>query len=99
MPTKEKQIRYALGAIKGTGEAAIEAIVQARQTGGRFKSLFDFCERVGKGAANKRVIESLIRGGAFDSIEPNRAMLLGNVERAMSHADQAASNANQGGII
>ena len=99
MPTKEKQIRYALGAIKGTGEAAIEAIVQARQTGGRFKSLFDFCERVGKGAANKRVIESLIRGGAFDSIEPNRAMLLGNVERVMSHADQAASNANQGGLF
>ncbi|WII93577.1 DNA polymerase III subunit alpha [Kingella negevensis] len=99
MPNANKQIRYALGAIKGTGEAAVNAIVEAREKGGKFKNLFDFCERVGKQHANRRVLEALIRGGAFDSIEPNRAMLLANVDLALQNADQKASNANQGGLF
>ncbi len=99
IPNHQKQIRYALGAIKGTGEAAVNAIVAARESGGKFKNLFDFCERVGKQHANRRVVEALIRGGAFDSIEPNRAMLLANVELALQNAEQKASNANQGGLF
>ncbi|QMT34113.1 DNA polymerase III subunit alpha [Conchiformibius steedae DSM 2580] len=99
IPLKNKQIRYALGAIKGTGEAAVQSIVAAREKGGKFKNLFDFCERVGKQHVNRRTVEALIRGGAFDRIEPNRAMLLGNVEAAMQHAEQKANNANQGGLF
>lgn len=97
-PLPNRQIRYALGAIKGTGEAAVSAIVAARQSGA-FTSLFDFCERVGKQHLNKRTVEALIRGGAFDEIEPNRAMLLANVGLAMEYAEQKAANANQGGLF
>ena len=99
VPDSQKRIRYALGAIKGTGESAVADIVAARNAGGKFKDLFDFCERVGKQHVNRRTIEALIRGGAFDSIEPNRAMLLANVELAMNHAEQKADNANQGGLF
>ena len=99
IPNAQKQIRYALGAIKGTGEAAVNAIVAARESGGKFTDLFDFCERVGKQHANRRVLEALIRGGAFDSIEPNRAMLLGNIDFALAQAEQKADNANQGGLF
>ena len=93
------KIRYALGAIKGTGEAAVESIIAARQSGGKFTGLLDFCERVGKEHMNRRTLEALIRGGAFDSIEPNRAMLLANIDLAMNNADQKAANANQGGLF
>lgn len=99
IPNANKQIRYALGAIKGTGESAVNSIVEAREKGGAFKSLFDFCERVGKQYINKRTIESLIRAGAFDCIDPNRAMLLANVELAMNNAEQKSNNTNQGGLF
>lgn len=98
-PNKNRQIRYALGAIKGTGEGAVEAIVQARTAGGPFTDLFDFCERVGKQHINRRTIEALVRAGAFDELEPNRAMLLANIDLAMDNADQQAANANQGGLF
>ncbi len=56
-PNNQRQIRYALGAVKGTGEAAVEAIVAARQSGGPFQEdLLDFCERVGKAHINKRTV-------------------------------------------
>ena len=99
IPNNQKQIRYALGAIKGTGEAAVNAIVAARESGGKFKNLFDFCERVGKQHINRRTVEALIRGGAFDGLETNRALLLANVELALQNADQKANNANQGGLF
>ena len=98
-PDQQHCIRYALGAIKGTGEAAVESIIAARQAGGRFSGLLDFCERVGKEHMNRRTLEALIRGGAFDSIEPNRAMLLANIDLAMDNAEQKAANANQGGLF
>ena len=98
-PDQQHRIRYALGAIKGTGEAAVESIIAARQAGGRFSGLLDFCERVGKEHMNRRTLEALIRGGAFDSIEPNRAMLLANIDLAMDNAEQKAANANQGGLF
>lgn len=97
-PDSQRRIRYALGAIKGVGEGAVQSIIEARQTGD-FTDLFDFCGRVSKEHVNKRVIESLIRAGAFDSIEPNRAMLMANLDLAIGQAEQNAANANQGGLF
>ncbi|TCP08451.1 DNA polymerase III alpha subunit [Crenobacter luteus] len=99
VPVDRKRIRYALGAVKGTGEAAVEHIVAVRNESGPFTDLFDFCRRTDKKLVNKRAIESLIRAGAFDAIEPNRAKLLANVGLAMEAADQEAANANQGGLF
>jgi DNA polymerase-3 subunit alpha len=77
-PVDDKTVRYGLGAIKGTGQSAIEAIVAARegaagQGGGPFHSLFDFCARVDRQRINKRVVEALIKSGAFDKLHPDRA--------------------------
>ncbi len=99
VPVGKKQIRYALGAIKGVGEGAVNMIVAERSENGPFKDLYDFCMRTDKKEVNKRVIEALIRGGAFDALESNRAQLLANVEQAMSLAEHAAANANQGSLF
>ena len=99
VPVNRKHIRYALGALKGTGEAASEHIVAVRTEYGPFKDLFDFCRRIDKRIVNKRVIETLIRAGAFDSLDPNRAKLAGNLSLAMEAAGQENANANQGGLF
>ena len=107
-PITDKSIRYGLGAVKGTGQAAIEAIVAARHgrgdgaqggTCGPFKSLFDFCVRVERSKINKRTVDALIKAGAFDSIEPNRASLLASVDRAFDFSTATLANANQGGLF
>jgi DNA polymerase-3 subunit alpha len=95
VPVSRKEIRYALGAVKGVGESAVEMIVQARKDGGPFTDLYDFCRRTDKKEVNRRVIEALIKSGAFDSIDDHRARLLANVEQAMSLAEAEAANANQ----
>jgi DNA polymerase-3 subunit alpha len=92
---KVTQIRYGLGACKGAGQNAIEAIIAARNAGGPFVSLFDFCKRVDKKQINRRTIESLIRAGAFDCLGIDRAILLASVSFAMECADQEAKAANQ----
>ncbi|MES2161671.1 MAG: DNA polymerase III subunit alpha [Pseudomonadota bacterium] len=92
---KVTQIRYGLGACKGAGQNAIEAIIAARTAGGPFTSLFDFCKRVDKKQINRRTIESLIRAGAFDCLNIDRAILLATVSFAMECADQEAKAANQ----
>jgi DNA polymerase-3 subunit alpha len=94
-PVGEKQILYGLGAVKGTGEAAIAAIVKARESSGSFKDLFDFCLRVDKRMVNRRSIESLIRAGAFDALNPHRASLLASVGIAIESAEQAQRSINQ----
>jgi DNA polymerase-3 subunit alpha len=91
---KSTRIRYGLGAIKGTGQNAIEAIIAARQ-GQPFTDLFDFVKRVDKRQINRRTIESLIRAGAFDSLGTNRGILLASVGLAMDCAEQAEAAANQ----
>lgn len=98
-PITPQCIRYGLGAVKGTGKAAIEAIVQARKAGGPFKSLFDFCNRVNRSQLNKRTVEALIKAGAFDSIHLDRTALLASVDLAFGYADQQAANANQSGLF
>ncbi len=94
-PVDTRTIRYGLGAIKGTGEGAIQQIVAVRAKSGPFKDLFDFCQRVDKRVVNRRVIESLIRAGAFDDIEINRAGLLACVALAIESAEQASRSMNQ----
>ncbi len=91
---KADRIRYGLGAIKGTGQNAIEAIIVARQER-PFTDLFDFTRRVDKRQINRRTIESLIRAGAFDSLGVNRGVLLASVGLAMESAEQAEASANQ----
>jgi DNA polymerase-3 subunit alpha len=76
-------IRFGLGAVKNVGQGAVEAIVTARNEGGRFKSIFDFCERVNMSAINRRVVESLVKAGAMDSLGGNRAQLTDAIDRAM----------------
>ncbi|TFW31946.1 DNA polymerase III subunit alpha [Massilia horti] len=88
-------IRYGLGGVKGSGENAINAIIAARESGGKFKDLFDFCKRVDKKQINRRTIEALIRSGAMDCFGVDRAVLLASVSFAIEVADQAAASANQ----
>jgi len=76
-----KSIRFGLGAVKNVGESAIEAILEARSDG-TFTDLFDFCERVDLRRVNKRVVESLIKCGAFDSTGARRAVLMAGLEDA-----------------
>jgi DNA polymerase III subunit alpha len=98
-PTSDTSIRYGLGAVKGTGQQAIDAIVKARDEGGPFKSLYDFCVRVDRTRINKRTVEALIKAGAFDSLQLNRASLIASVDRAFDFANAAQANANQGGLF
>ena len=94
-PVDARTVRYGLGAIKGTGASAIASIVAARSTGGPYRDLFDFCRRVDKRLVNRRVIEALVRAGAFDGITDHRASLLAAVALAMESAEQAERSANQ----
>jgi DNA polymerase-3 subunit alpha len=98
-PVSDAVIRYGLGAVKGTGQQAIEAIVRARDAGGPFSSLFDFVRRVDRTRLNKRTVEALIKAGAFDSLQRNRAALLASVDLAFEFALAAEAHANQGGLF
>ncbi len=107
-PIDDKTVRYGLGAVKGTGQSAIEAIVAAREGrsgegGGPFHSLFDFCARVDRKAVNKRAIEALIKAGAFDSLHPEghggRSALLASVSLAMDWAETQQANVLQVGLF
>ena len=98
-PVSATVIRYGLGAIKGTGQQAVEAIVAARESGGLFTSLFDFCVRVERSKINKRTVEALIKAGAFDTLQQNRAAMLDSVDLAFDFANAVEANANQGGLF
>ena len=98
-PVSDKVIRYGLGAIKGTGQQAIDAIVKAREEGGLFTSLFDFCVRVDRSRLNKRTVEALVKAGAFDSLQRNRASLAASIDRGFDFSTATAANANQGGLF
>ena len=98
-PVSDKVVQYGLGAIKGTGQGAIEAIVKARTEGGPFTSLFDFCARVDRQRINKRVVEALVKSGAFDALHPDRACMLASVALALDWADSQAAHADQGGLF
>jgi len=110
-PVSDAAVRYGLGAVKGTGQGAIEAIVAAREAtgehegkgGGPFRSLFDFAARVDRQRVNKRVVEALIKAGAFDLMhaerEFGRPALLASVGLAFDWADAQDVNRHQGGLF
>ncbi|WP_022668666.1 DNA polymerase III subunit alpha [Desulfospira joergensenii] len=81
-------IRFGLAAVKGIGEAAIECIVEARQKEGPFESIYDFCERVNVSKVNKKVLEALIKCGAFDSTEARRSQMMAVLEEVLEHGNR-----------
>jgi DNA polymerase-3 subunit alpha len=102
----DKLIRYGLGAVKGTGQGAIEAIVGAREgktelsdAAAPFRSIFDFAKRVDRSRVNKRVVEALVKAGAFDRLHPDRAATLASVPLAFEWADAQAAHAQQSGLF
>jgi DNA polymerase-3 subunit alpha len=84
-------IRFGLGAVKNVGQTAVESICKTREAmpNGRFESLHEFCEKVDLGAVNRRMIESLIRAGAMDSLEGMRSQKFAVVEGAMESGQRA----------
>jgi len=89
-------IRFGLQAIKGIGEAPVNAILEARAEGGKFVSLFDFCERVPPRACGKGAIETLVKCGAFDTLHANRQAMIDAVEGAMEQGVKAQQDALSG---
>ncbi len=87
VPVSRMEVRYGLGAIKGTGENAVNHFVQERIRNGPFLSLFDFCRRVDKRLVNRRAIETLVRAGSFDRLHDSRATTLASVGLAMEWAE------------
>lgn len=83
---KDDLIRYGMGAVKGVGEGAIQSIVDSRKKQGSFKSFFDFCNTVDMHRVNRRVLESLIKCGAFDQFSPSRAALFNSIDSAVDVA-------------
>jgi DNA polymerase-3 subunit alpha len=97
-PVDAQRIRYGLGGVRGTGAGAIQAIVEARRQAA-FTDLFDFCRRVDKRLVNRRVVEALVRAGAFDALDSQRAKLLASVGRALEAAEQAERAATQSSLF
>jgi DNA polymerase-3 subunit alpha len=91
-----RDIRFGLSAIKNVGEGAVEAVLRARDEGGPFLSLMDFCERVDLRAVNRRVIESFVKSGCFDSLDPRRSALFAAIERAMESGQKRQRDVAQG---
>ncbi len=93
-------IRFGLGAVKGIGAAAVEAILEARREGGPFSSIYDFAARVDQARVNKRVVEALVKSGAFDALAQrkslSRAQVFGAIEPAMDRAAQAQRDKKSG---
>jgi DNA polymerase-3 subunit alpha len=91
------KIRFGLAAVKNVGEKAVEVILESRRKDGPFDSLFDFCRRVDLAAVNKRVIESLIKCGAFDTTKISRGRMMGALDEAMraGQAHQRDQESNQ----
>jgi DNA polymerase-3 subunit alpha len=94
-------VRYALGALKGVGEKAMEQLVEERRSRGAFKSLDDFADRVDPRLLNRRQLESLAGGGAFDGLDGNRAAVFAAAETILAHAASAAEarESGQGGLF
>ncbi len=94
-PENSNSIRYGLAAIKNVGESAMEAAIRARENGGEFKSLEDFCARLDSRIANRKMLESLVKAGAFDFVGRNRAELFAAIDESLaaassSHRDRAS---------
>jgi DNA polymerase-3 subunit alpha len=95
----EQQILYGLGAVKGVGRAAIEALIEARDRHGPFVDLFDVCRRVDPQRVGRRALEALIRAGAMDSLGGHRAQLLACLPQALQLAEQSRRARNQNDLF
>jgi DNA polymerase-3 subunit alpha len=91
-------IRYGMGAIKGVGASAVEAIIEEREKNGPFKTLPDLCRRIDLQRVNRRVFEALIRSGSLDQIGPNRASLTAELDRAMHLGEQNSRASSMGQV-
>jgi DNA polymerase-3 subunit alpha len=89
-------IRFGLGAIKNVGQSAVESVEHTRQEKGPFKSIYDFCERVDLGAVNRRMIESLIKAGAMDTLGGTRAQYFAVIDSAMETGARAQKDLQSG---
>ena len=92
----EGQIRFGLNAVKGVGVGAIEAIVTARADGGPFASVYDFCARVDSQLVNKRVLEALVKSGAFDSTGDSRRGMFEALPAAMADGERRRKDRDRG---
>jgi DNA polymerase-3 subunit alpha len=92
----EGRIVYALSAVKNVGEGPSRAIVEARESGGRFRDLFDLCARVESGAVNRKVLESLVLCGATDVLEGSRGQQFTAVERALDYGARTRRSRDAG---
>ncbi|GIX35367.1 MAG: DNA-directed DNA polymerase [Lysobacteraceae bacterium] len=93
-----QELRYGLGAIKGVGRGAVEAIVEARTQGGPFRDLLDLCQRVDGTRLNRRVLEAMIHAGALDALGPNRASLLLQLPEVLRATEQLSRDRAAGQI-
>jgi len=96
---EEKGIRFGLTAIKNVGIGAIDSILGSRKKDGPFKSLSDMLQRIDTRACNKKVIESLIKAGAFDSLTKSRASLLSSYEKTLSKASAEQKKKQNGQVV
>ncbi|MCK6528187.1 DNA polymerase III subunit alpha [Myxococcota bacterium] len=92
----DARVRFGLTAVKGVGEGAIESILEARQKVGRFRTIDDFMENIDLRRCNRRVLEALIKCGAFDSLGYRRAALFEGLDKLMERANQAARDREVG---
>ncbi len=95
VPVDGRRIRYGLGGVKGTGEGAIANLIASRESAGPFEGLADFCRRVDRRVVNRRAMEALVKAGAFDSLDPNRASLLASLGNAIELAERTEQFAAQ----
>ncbi len=93
---KDGAIVYALAALKNVGEGAMQHLVDVREAGGPFTSLGNFARRIDAHQINKRALESLVKAGAFDSLNPNRAQILEGTELILSLANRTTSEKEAG---
>jgi DNA polymerase-3 subunit alpha len=100
-PAGKKSIRFGMGAIKNIGKNAVKAIVEARDKEGRFSSLYHFAESVDWTHVNKRMVDSAVKAGAFDSLEGHRAQLIAALDRAVELGQNATRDRStgQGGLF
>ncbi len=91
-------IRFGLGAVKNLGQSAVEALGRAREEGGAFTSLHEMCEKIDTGSVNRRMIESLIKAGAMDSLEGTRSQKFAAVEGAMEAGARAQRDRESGQV-
>jgi DNA polymerase-3 subunit alpha len=98
VPLDNETILYGLGAIKGLGRAAIDSILEARDAGGPFRDVFEFCQRIDLRKINRRVLEQLVRAGAFDEIGPHRAALWAGLATAVAAAERTGRDQAAGQV-